>query len=450
MIRLLPAALPWPLYGSAGSRAVEQQALARRPALMEDAGLAVAKLALALHAARGGQGSIWVACGPGNNGGDGRIAARRLAALGLAVSTADVAPPDTRLVVDALFGLGLKRAIEGVWAKRIAQINTLAESGQACVLAIDLPSGLDCDRGQPLGVAVRADHTLALLTLKPGLLTGAGRAHVGTLWFDALDETPGPAPTAMLIGRQSLAPWSKRDALSHKGTQGDVQIVAGSMPGASRLAARAALAAGAGRVFAELEDPQRPELLRWDGRALATVVAGCGGGDLIAARLPTLLEHAPRLVLDADALNAIAQDAALATQLRARAQATLLTPHPLEAARLLGRSVADVQSDRLHAAQTLADRYGCTLVLKGSGSVIAAPARVPAINGSGGPALATPGSGDVLAGWAGGLWAQHPGLDAFAVACAAVHWHGLAGDTQAHGPLRANDLIERMAALDPA
>ncbi|MBV8604509.1 MAG: NAD(P)H-hydrate dehydratase [Pelomonas sp.] len=447
MFKVLPAAAALPLHGSAGSRRVERRVLARRPDLIEDAGLAVAKLALALH--RGG--GVWVACGPGNNGADGRVAARHLAAQGLAVSTDDAPPPDTGLVVDALFGLGLARPLEDAWAARVAQINALA--GRATVLAVDLPSGLDAERGVAHGSAVRADHTLALLTLKPGLLTGAGRACAGTLWFDALGEAPADAldgaPTATLIGRDRLAPWRTRDPLAHKGTQGDVQVVAGSMPGAARLAARAALAAGAGRVYAEVDDALRPELLRWDGRALATVVAGCGGGARIVWRLPALLDAAPRLVLDADALNAIARDPALAAALRARAAPTLLTPHPPEAARLLETDAAAVQADRLGAARALAARYACTVVLKGSGSVVAAPGRVPAVNGSGGPALATPGSGDVLAGWAGGLWAQRPGLDAFDVACAAVHWHGLAGDTQAHGPLRANELIERMLGLDP-
>jgi len=449
MHKVLPADTAWPLFGSAGSRAVEQRALARRPGLMEDAGLAVAKLALALYAAQGARGRIWIACGPGNNGGDGRVAARHLAALGLSVSTADQAPGDTTFVIDALFGLGLTRAIEGPWAERIARINALAGTGQAQVLAVDLPSGLDSDRGQPLGATVRAHHTLALLTLKPGLLTGAGRAYAGTLWLDTLDEAPAEPPTATLIGRDALGPWRARDVLAHKGTQGDVQVAVGSMPGASRLAARAALTAGAGRVFAETDDPLRPELLHWSGQRLDTVVAGCGGGELIAMRLPTLLEQAPRLVLDADALNAIARDASLAARLQSRSQPTLLTPHPLEAARLLASTVADVQADRLRAGLALAAAFRCTVVLKGSGSVIASPSRAPAINGSGGPALATAGSGDVLAGWAAGLWAQQPTLDAFDIACAAVHWHGLAGETRALGALRANDLIERMSTLDP-
>ncbi len=441
MRKLLPLARSLPLYDGVGSRAVEARALARKPDLMEDAGLAVARLALALYP---GHGSIWVACGPGNNGGDGRVAARHLRALNLPVSTGDEPPADTSLVIDALFGLGLARPLEGAHAERIARINAL----DAIVLAVDLPSGLNCDTGMPMGTAVHADHTLALLTLKPGLLTGAGRAHVGTLWFDALgEEAPGEAPSATLIGGECLAPWRSRNPLAHKGTQGDVQVASGSMPGAARLAARAALAAGAGRVFTEIEDALRPELLHWDGQSHATVVAGCGGGAAIATRLPALLQEALRLVLDADALNALAQDAALAEALRRRSHPTLLTPHPLEAARLLGSSVAEVQADRLQAAAEIAARFKSTVVLKGSGSVIAAAGRTPAINGSGGPALATAGSGDVLAGWAAGLWAQAPELDAFEVACAAVHWHGLAGETQAQGPLLAHILIERMGQL---
>jgi hydroxyethylthiazole kinase-like uncharacterized protein yjeF len=156
-------------------------------------------------------------------------------------------------------------------------------------------------------------------------------------------------------------------------------------------------------------------------------------------------------VLDADALNAIAADATLRGLLQARraqGQATVLTPHPLEAARLLDLAGgAEIQADRLAAAAALSGRYGCTVILKGSGSVIASPELPPAINSSGSAALATAGTGDVLAGWLGGLWAQQPAHSAHELACAATYWHGLAGETQQAGPLRAADLIERMHAL---
>ncbi|ODV00948.1 MAG: NAD(P)H-hydrate dehydratase, partial [Rubrivivax sp. SCN 70-15] len=230
------------------------------------------------------------------------------------------------------------------------------------------------------------------------------------------------------------------------------------------LAARAALAAGAGRVFvglldatASTLDPLRPELMfrpRWWTAtptviAATTVVCGCGGGDAVRAALPPLLSHAARLLLDADALNAIALDTGLQRLLearRARGLDTVLTPHPLEAARLLACTAAEVQADRLAAAQRLADRFGATVVLKGSGSIVATPARLPAVNASGNALLATAGTGDVLAGWIGGLWAQ--GGDGAAAARAGVWWHGHAADLAAQSgqrtPLLAADLIDAM------
>ncbi|HZT56701.1 MAG TPA: ADP/ATP-dependent (S)-NAD(P)H-hydrate dehydratase, partial [Burkholderiaceae bacterium] len=230
-------------------------------------------------------------------------------------------------------------------------------------------------------------------------------------------------------------------------------------------------AAGAGRVYVELldhsptvmrVDPIRPELMfrgDWAGTsadaiARTTVVCGCGGGDAVRAPLPRLLSLARRLVLDADALNALAADTALATLLRARTargHATVLTPHPLEAARLLACSSAEVQADRLRAVQALADGFACVVVLKGSGSVIAAPQQVARINSTGNASLASAGTGDVLAGWLGGRWTQHaPGDEAataFKVAQQAVAEHGAAAEPAPHGALRAGDLIERLAAL---
>jgi len=162
----------------------------------------------------------------------------------------------------------------------------------------------------------------------------------------------------------------------------------------------------------------------------ATVVCGCGGGAAVREALPTVLHHARRLVLDADGLNRVAGDPGLARALRARAArnlATVLTPHPLEAARLLDSSTATVQADRLGAARALAERFRATVVLKGSGSVIASPdGAAPWINGSGNAALATAGTGDVLAGWIGGWWSQ--GLGAAEAARLGVHSHGAAAD----------------------
>jgi hydroxyethylthiazole kinase-like uncharacterized protein yjeF len=505
------------LRSAAQSRALEAAALADQPkgALMERAGLALARLILALP--RRGQGPILFACGPGNNGGDGLVAARLLHQHGLAVrvqliearngssqaSDARAAlqaaqaagvsihagwqtPAGSSLAVDALLGLGLQRAPGGALGEAIRALN----AQQMCeVLAVDLPSGLLADTGMPAegdahspALAVKAQHCLSLLTLKPGLFTGQGRAFCGRIWFDRLgtDGISGSSDTATarLLGHDSLSPWRGEPAgarhLPHKGSQGDVLVIGGAtgMRGAARLAARAALAAGAGRVYAWLLgssadsdiDPQRPELMRWAASEnpadvgawrARTVVCGCGGGEAVEAHLVTVLKQAERLVLDADGLNAVARAPELGAQLRARAargQATVLTPHPLEAARLLACSVADVQSDRLHAAQALADHWHCTVLLKGSGSVIASPsdaaggAAPPAINSSGNAALASAGTGDVLAGWLGGLWAQKPDLPAQTVASAACFWHGLAAE-QYSGPLRAADLVERMHAL---
>lgn len=448
MQALLPTTAPLPLFDVAASRRIEARALRHSPDLMERAGLAVAKLALAL---RRGDGPVWVVCGPGNNGGDGHVAARRLAEAGVAVHVGHDAPERPAVVIDALLGLGLNRAPS---AEMLDAIAAMAASG-APILAVDLPSGLLADTGMPAGErAVRADHTLTLLTIKPGLFTGEGRAYAGRIWFDDLGIAPDEAPTAELLGPM---PAPERSATSHKGSHGQVLVVGGApgLQGAARLAARAALACGAGRVYVDLPglppgepaDIGRPELMRGslDGLPEAVGVVGCGGGQAIGALLPALLQRLPRLVVDADALNAIAADAALQALLGVRQPGTtLLTPHPLEAARLLGRSTASLQADRLAAAQELAARLNSCVVLKGSGSVVAAPGRRPAICASGGPALATAGSGDVLAGWLGGLWAQQAGADAHAIACAGVDAHGRAGEVD--GVLRAGDLIERLAA----
>jgi hydroxyethylthiazole kinase-like uncharacterized protein yjeF len=203
-------------------------------------------------------------------------------------------------------------------------------------------------------------------------------------------------------------------------------------------------------------DAQRPELMSRPGvwsdapQALrtTTAVCGCGGGMAVRDVLPALLSRSARLVLDADALNALADDEALRRLLSRRDAPSMLTPHPLEAARLLGATTAEVQNDRLAAAQTLAERFACTVVLKGSGSVVAAPGQQPAINASGNALLATAGTGDVLAGWIGGLWAQQAQATGYEVAVAAVYRHGHAADIAASRgqdcSLRAADLIEAM------
>ena len=347
------------------------------------------------------------------------------------------------LVIDALLGIGGHRAPDGAIAQAVRAMRSL----NCPTLAIDVPTGLDADTGRPLGVdAVHATHTLSLLTLKPGLFTGAGRDHAGTVWLDDLGvDTFAELPTAWLAGLDRHAARVSRDHASHKGSYADLVVLGGApgMTGAALLAARAASAAGAGRVFVDLldggsigHDPLRPELmfrLGWlaaNRSGLATVVCGCGGGDAVREVLPLAIARAARLVLDADALNAIARDPALLAQLQARATrgvGTVLTPHPLEAARLLGCTAAEVQADRLAAAARLAEHTRAVVVLKGSGSIVCATGRTPIVNPTGNASLATAGTGDVLAGWLGGSWLH----DAFDAAAAAVLLHGLAADRAA-------------------
>ena len=315
------------------SRDIEAAALSRHAphALMQRAGTAVARPALAIapHARR-----IWVACGPGNNGGDGLVAARHLHRAGLSVQATLVGdarrlPADASraladavgdgvpisdampatpadLVIDALLGLGASRAPQGALADAIAAV----QARQAPVLAVDLPSGLHADTGQPLGAsAVAASHTLALLTLKPGLFTGSGRDHAGQVWLDTLGVPVDEAgATATLSGADSMSALAPRTHASHKGNHGDLVVIAGAagMTGAALLAARAGLAGGAGRVFVSLLDPAmppgdtlhpelmfRPQWWRGDPATLPRSTAVCGRGGRTPAHeaLPPLLSR---------------------------------------------------------------------------------------------------------------------------------------------------------------
>jgi hydroxyethylthiazole kinase-like uncharacterized protein yjeF len=476
------------LHNIEATRVFEHHAESTLPqhALMQRAGLAVARLALAIapHGQR-----IWVACGAGNNGGDGMEAAIHLLRWGkLPIVTwlgdVDRAPPDAAasyqraiaegvnftdappsgydLCIDALLGLGANIREP---ASRLAHwINTM-NSGSRPILAIDLPSGLQADTGVASGVAVRAQHTLSLITLKPGLFTADGRDHAGTVWLDQLDidagmftHRGGGGPTAWLAGAPAPA---NRPYNSHKGTYGDVMVVGGApgMTGAALLAATAALHAGAGRVFVGLLDGGtlsvdicQPELMFRPINDLDfkcfTVVCGCGGGNTVGTHLARILSSSRHAVIDADALNQIATDTQLQALLIARGKrlaVTVLTPHPLEAARLLGCNVNQVQSDRLAAASQMAEHFGCAVVLKGSGSVIAAPGQTPVINSSGNPQLATAGTGDVLAGMVGAGLAA--GLPAFLAACEAVYRHGLAADRWTSQQTLTADSLSRSLTL---
>lgn len=515
-----------PLYGAASTRAIERAASAALPAhsLMALAGLSVARLtrALAPHAQ-----CIWVACGPGNNGADGLVAATHLhrqaqsrggtpkvvvtlcadtnrmpsdaahaleQALATGMRLASEPPPDFDFAIDALLGIGGLRPPEG----RLADHLTTLQNSEAPVLCVDVPSGLDADTGvHLLGPTARplqgTRHTLSLLTLKPGLFTADGRDQAGCVWFDDLGVTPPlDVPSlALLHGMSSNAALPLRRAhASHKGSYGDVLVIGGQdiafngsgMTGAAILAARAALHSGAGRVYVGLLsadtmaqsptwDPDCPELmfrqlgamLQGDLLSSASVVCGCGGGDAVARVLPQVLSRARTLVLDADALNSIAGDSQLQAQLlhrHERGWTTVITPHPLEAARLLASTSAEVLANRLTAARQLSETFAVICVLKGSGSVTCAPGATPLVNPTGDASLATAGTGDVLAGMIGNALNGRSGGREGAIqqVASAVFLHGLLADEWAlrlapHPPgfwrtLTAAHLAESARPLD--
>lgn len=475
------------LFDIAATRRIEQAAAAALPAhtLMQRAGLAVARLAMAIapHAR-----TVWIACGPGNNGGDGFEAAAQLQHRGfLPIITfagdENRLPPDAKislqrardagvifapnppatygLAIDALLGIGAARPIESTMAEWLRQMHSAAQP----VLSVDVPSGLNADTGvssAPLHSDAPASRCcITFLTLKPGLFTAQGRDAAGTVWFDDLGcgGSIAEQPAARLAGRPTVAP---RSHASHKGSYGDVAVIGGApgMAGAALLAGSAALHAGAGRVFVGLLDPDaapvnfaQPELMLRDADALdlsgMAVVCGCGGSTDVRAVLPRVLATAAALVLDADALNAVANDSALQAQLASRGRRgkpTVITPHPLEAARLLDCAASDIQADRLAAARQLASRYGAIAVLKGSGTVIAGNSGTPPVlNPTGNAALATAGTGDVLAGMIGAALASRQ--PPFEAAQNAVWRHGHTADTwPADAPALTAGALARQAA----
>jgi hydroxyethylthiazole kinase-like uncharacterized protein yjeF len=468
---------PTPLYDTARLREVERLATLEAaqlgtPPLMERAGLAAAEAAREMLGDRGTR--VLVLAGPGNNGGDALVAARWLrewfyrvdvvldadplrlpvdAAAALARwrqsggVTLDQPPEGVhwQLAIDGLFGIGLRRPLDGVYAARIALLDRL----KLPVLALDLPSGLDADTGNVHGCAVTASRTISFLALKPGLFTADGPDHCGQVSLASLgvDASRLAPPSGGLLGPSlpgpgSLLPPRRRN--SHKGSYGSVGVLGGApgMVGAVLLAARAALLTGAGRVTVGLLDEQGPafdpvqpelmlrawhELPRLD--ALTTLAAGPGLADLpeSQAALAWAIGTALPLVLDADALNLLARDPALRAALATREGPSILTPHPAEAARLLGSDTRSVQADRVDAARRLAATLHCHVVLKGAGSVSAlAGGEAWFIHRVGNPGMASAGMGDVLTGIIVGLLAQ--GLSAADALLIGVTVHGAAGD----------------------
>ncbi len=469
---------------AAALRAVESRYRDADPPLMERAGAAAAKVAAEMLPAGG---DVLVVAGPGNNGGDAFVVARLLKEGGyrptvVFAGTPEKLPADARaayeswlsvggstqheipaqrfaLVVDGLFGIGLARPLDGRYAELVAQINAAGIP----VLALDAPSGLDGETGRVLGCAVRAARTATFIALKPGLLTldgpdCCGEISVHPLGIDDADADGILAERSLF--REQLKP---RPRNSHKGSFGSVGIIGGAagMAGAALLAGRAALQLGAGRVYGGmlerlLCDPVQPELmLRAADEVfdLATVLAigpGLGRSSAAIDLLRRAIAAPLPLVVDADGLNLLAAHPVFGKHLAARSAATLLTPHPAEAARLLATTTAEVQADRVTAARDLAARFKADVVLKGCGSILAGADGRWAINTSGNAGLASAGSGDVLTGFAAALLAQ--GWPAAHALAAAVHLHGAAADRLAAsgcGPIgmTAGELIPAARSL---
>ena len=454
--------------------------------LMESAGRAVAEAALALRAPGA---PVLVICGGGNNGGDGLVAARHLHAVGVPVRAAllvdaarlrgDAAAsyrrardagvplegsrwraPGHGVIVDAIFGTGLARDVSGPAAESIRRINAARARGDALrVLAVDLPSGLCADTGQERGVCVQADHTVTLALPKPGLTLEPGRSRAGRIEVARIgiaDEAPGAPHDAWLWTRAGAAArLPARPVAGHKGTFGHALLVAGSegKSGAAALAAHGAARVGAGLVTLgcpaglhdlmaiKLTEVMTAPLPDSAGRALAAsaeqgILALAASRDAVGmgpgiGRDPetqglvrAVAKRLERpLALDADAVFAFAGEVGL---LKGRRAPTVLTPHPGEAAGLLGCTPQDVNRDRPAAARRLAAESGAIVLLKGAATVTASPDGSIVVNPTGGPVLATGGTGDVLLGMVAGLLAQ--GASAADAAALAAWIHGAAAD----------------------
>jgi ADP-dependent NAD(P)H-hydrate dehydratase / NAD(P)H-hydrate epimerase len=428
-----------PIYLTEQIRRIERDAGEAVPPLMERAGAAAAELAARLASDR--NKDILVLAGPGNNGGDARVVAARLQEqffrVTLASSPEELPDKTWGLVVDGLFGIGLARDVEGPFARLVDYTNQ-----QRCpVLALDVPSGLQSDTGRVLGHAVRATHTITFIALKPGLLTLDGPDYAGEIIVENLGISLPPATAWVASPAIFKEALRRRPRNFHKGQAGALGILGGAsgMTGAALLAGRAALRLGAGRVYVglldehEYIDPQYPELMIRHaddalGLDLDALVVGPGLGEsergetVVGAALASDIP----CVLDADALNLISKNPDFRKACAHRTAETLVTPHPAEAARLLGSSVAAVQADRVKAARMLAENLNAHVVLKGNGSIVAARDGHWFVNTTGNPGMASAGMGDVLAGMLGALLAQrYSGESALVLG---THLHGAAAD----------------------
>lgn len=483
--------LPLPLYRAAQVRELDARLIAAGTPAFELMQRAAHGAWRALRQRWPHAGSVTVLAGSGNNAGDGYLVAAlaqragwqvqvlavvaptalrdtaaeayaEALAAGVAVQPWRVDIPLHGVVVDALLGTGLTGSVREPFAAAIGRIN----ASNLPVLALDLPSGLCADTGAELGVAVQAELTVTFIALKLGLLTGVGPDRVGVLHLDDL-HADAQVLTAVVPAAQRLAPanlprLAARPRTAHKGLYGRVLVVGGDrgLGGAALLAAQAAQRGGAGLVSLATRDEHVPaalarlpevmtqgvasanQLLALTANADVLVVGpGLGvqawGRSLLSAAASRALPQ----VWDADGLNLLAQGG---VQLPAD---SVLTPHPGEAARLLGVSTAQVQADRPAAALALARRYQAVVVLKGAGSLIASADGRLALCDRGHPAMAGAGLGDVLAGLLGALRGQ--GLPAFEAACLGVWLHASAGEqlAQQGRGLAASELLPAIRQL---
>ncbi|HTC45307.1 MAG TPA: NAD(P)H-hydrate dehydratase [Steroidobacteraceae bacterium] len=469
-------ALPIAVYSAAQVRELDQRAIESLPisgyTLMKRAGEAALRY---LRSRWPMANRIVIVCGGGNNGGDGYVLARFAQAAGLEVSVIAVAPVaglkgdarqahadfaasggsaqplnpsllrDGEVIVDAVFGTGLTHAVRSDAADAIRAINAAGRP----VFALDIPSGLDSDSGMPLGEAVRADSTVTFVGLKTGLFLGEGPERAGGIFFDDLEvpvpDIPQFSPRLQRITESCIVhALPRRARQAHKGDFGRVLIIGGGvgMPGAARLCGEACLRAGAGLVTVATAPENlvaivagRPELICLPLGSPADLVSALERADVVAIgpglgrtawaqELVRLTLKCPKpLVVDADALNIIAE-----TGKRDRDN-WILTPHPGEAARLLGVDTADVQADRLAALSALVRDFGGTIALKGAGTLVGRQGKAPGLCERGNPGMASAGMGDVLTGAIAGVLAQC--ADPWLATRAAVMAHALAGDAAA-------------------
>jgi hydroxyethylthiazole kinase-like uncharacterized protein yjeF len=485
-------ALPIALYSTAQVRALDAHAIDVQGipgyTLMKRAGEAALRY---LRTRWPMAHRVVIVCGGGNNGGDGYVLARFAQAAGLTVSVLAAVPveslrndaqqacddfkssggqlrpfsPDLlregEVIVDALLGTGLKGGVRPEMEKVIAHINSAGRP----LFALDVPSGLDSDTGVPLGETVRADCTVTFVGLKTGLFIGDGPEYSGTVFFDDLEVVPPQAKgfeprLERIMEAEILRALPRRRRSSNKGDFGRVLIVgSGSgMPGAVRLTGEACLRVGAGLVTVAVAPENivaiaagRPELIclplvnegeleeAIDRANVVAIGPGLGRTEWARKALSTVLASDKPLVVDADALNLVAESGA-----RPRDN-WIMTPHPGEAGRLLGIKTDEIQNDRLAALDRLIERYHGTIVLKGAGTLVGTANSTPGLCERGNPGMATAGTGDVLTGAIAGILAQCP--DTTLAARVGVLVHAMAGDAAARGGERgllASDLAREL------